>query len=171
MKSISRFKAVSQSWNWRPLPQIQLQKQKISVCIGSTCYVFSGKVHLPMAFDMEREEWESIDTPVTVVKGFARVQERDRKLCLLLVTRYLRAKIWVLSEKRKWVEVNVMKADLKQLMIKNVYPALWIGETLILHNWMRYIMCNVKSGKKDKLTAIPYLITGVLAYQPITCES
>ncbi|KAL4193086.1 hypothetical protein AMTRI_Chr06g175180 [Amborella trichopoda] len=84
-----------------------------------------------------------------------------------------RSGCYVLSEERKWVEVKIMKADLRELRIKNVCPALWIGETLILHNWMRYIICNVKSGKKGKLTALSYLIIDVFAYQPnlVTCES
>ncbi|KAL4193062.1 hypothetical protein AMTRI_Chr06g175040 [Amborella trichopoda] len=122
--------------SWRPLPQIQLDKRKRLVCIGSTCY-------------------------------------RNGRLCLLPVTRNLSDKIWVLSEERKWVEVKVVKANLRQLRIKNVCAALWIGETLILYNWMRYITCNVKSGKKDKLTTLPYLIIGVFAYQPnlVTGES
>ncbi|KAL4183875.1 hypothetical protein AMTRI_Chr11g100480 [Amborella trichopoda] len=120
--------------------------------VGSACYVYSpytlytqGIDHL-MCFDMEREEWEIIHTPIWLTSSCSyEIQERDGRLCIIQVTldEIAQAHIWVLLQEKKWV--HLMKIDLgqfgfhklKQLGVAFeelcIRPEFLIGHTFLLN--------------------------------------
>ncbi|KAL4183874.1 hypothetical protein AMTRI_Chr11g100470 [Amborella trichopoda] len=120
------------------------------VSVGSACYVYSlptlysqGMDHL-MCFDMDREKWEIIHTPIWLVSScYYEIQERDGWLCLIQLTldEIALAQIWVLLQEKKWVQL--MKTDLGQLGFHkleelgvvfgefHIYPKFLFGDTLL----------------------------------------
>ncbi|XP_011628631.2 F-box protein At5g49610 [Amborella trichopoda] len=183
----------------RNLPQIQIDALWMVVSVGSCCYGFSSKEpdeEILMAFDMEKEEWEIIHTPVTIRNNCSyKIQERDNELCLIQVTKHLgaevQADIWVLHDEKKWVQV--MRADLDKsgfsvldrfgLELNDflLFPDLWVGETLFLriqvrpelspstlplHYWNMQIAYDRKSGMFSELIVHPHLIGCFVMHRP-----
>ncbi|KAL4183863.1 hypothetical protein AMTRI_Chr11g157200 [Amborella trichopoda] len=188
---------------WRPPrneTQIQLKALFMMVCVGSTCYGISSEEQgerLIMGLEMEREEWESIQTPAKIVEeGFYKIQERDGRLCLVQVIPDSRAQaqIWVLSEGKKWTQL--MNLDLKQLGWNKLeqsvvgfadfllFPHLWIDDRLLLgiklseevafndlYTSDLQVVYNCKSGQFGEIV-VDADISCVLMYKPtlFTCQ-
>ncbi|ERN19878.1 hypothetical protein AMTR_s00071p00048380 [Amborella trichopoda] len=190
----------------RNQPPNDIDRRWSVVSVGSECYVYSlytlylqGMDHL-MCFDMEREEWEVIHTPIWLASSCSyEIQERDGRLCIIQLTvdEVAQAQIWVLLQDKRWQQL--MKTDLGQLGLHKleelgvefgefrIHPEFLIGDTLLLNmnilaidghsdvgSWRQVgwwkVQYNIKSGELGKM--VQDAQTRFFMYQPtlLTCK-
>ncbi|ERN18854.1 F-box only protein 8 [Amborella trichopoda] len=177
--SLSNFRAVqifdSITGEWkrtRAKPPFHPGVNSMLLSIGTTCYGFSSDWNSVVAFDMKKEKWQKIPTPMRPIMGDIRIQDREGKLCIMLVTKEKEAHIWVLDEERTWVEQ--VRADLKEFGLRYafVYPTLWIGDTFLLRSRGKFMAYDTNSNQMETFAGPLEWVGDFYTYCPtlLTCK-